>query len=181
MLEPRIAPNSVELISGIPMTQTITIHDLYISSGHDFKGRFGKTRLNHETPRVELVECVEGKGIVGDRYFGYKEKFKGQLSLISLEAIQEMENELGISVEEFARFRRNAVVSGVDLNALVGKTFTIGDVKLHGTEQCKPCFWMDESIGEGANAALEDRGGLRCHILSSGSITCGETTLELIC
>lgn len=162
------------------MTQTITIHDLYISSGHDFKGRFGKVRLNHKTPRVELVECVEGKGIVGDRYFGYKENFKGQLSLISLEAIRDIEKCLGISVENFAQFRRNAVVSGVDLNALVGRTFSVGDVKLYGTEQCKPCFWMDESIGEGANAALENRGGLRCHILSSGSIACGEAALELI-
>ncbi|EDY83527.1 hypothetical protein VDG1235_3154 [Verrucomicrobiia bacterium DG1235] len=115
---------------------------------------------------------------MGDRYFDFKEDYKGQLSLIALEDIRAMESDLGLEVPDLREFRRNIVVSGVDLNGLVGKDFRLGDVELRGVEQCKPCPWMDESIGAGAHAALENRGGLRCRILSSGILGKGELSLE---
>ncbi|MBK1875755.1 MOSC domain-containing protein [Pelagicoccus mobilis] len=159
------------------MSEAVTIHQIYISSGHDFKGRFEKGRLNNGVVRVDTVECVAGRGLVGDRYFDFKEDFKGQVSLISMEAIGAMEKDLDLSVEDVSSFRRNVLVSGVDLNALVGVDFKIGGVVLRGVEQCKPCFWMDEAIGEGACAALEGRGGLRCRILESGVLEVGETEI----
>ncbi len=162
------------------MSDAITIHQIYISNGHDFKGRFNKGRLNNGVQRVESVECVEGRGLVGDRYFDFKEDYKGQVSLISVEAIEAMEAELNLEVADRSDFRRNVIVSGVDLNALVGADFRIGEVELRGVEQCKPCFWMNEAIGEGAHAALEGRGGLRCRILKSGVLRAGETEIEPI-
>lgn len=160
------------------MSETIYIHEILISCGHDFKGRFKKGRLHHEIRSVDSVDCEEGRGLVGDRYFDYEDNYKGQVSLISTEAIEAVEAELGIKVEDRSKFRRNLVVSGVDLNALVGRDFKVGEVTLRGTEQCRPCFWMDEAVGEGVFAALADRGGLRCRILSSGTLTRGEATLE---
>ena len=162
------------------MKQSITIHNIYISGGHDFKGRIGKDRLSHGTSCVDSVECVKGKGLVGDRYFGYQENYKGQVSFMSLEAIGEMENILEFKIEDLTEFRRNIIVSGVDLTTLVGKTFSLAGVNLFGTEQCKPCSWMEKSICAGAHAALENRGGLRCHILDSGSFACGEAVLEVL-
>lgn len=162
------------------MSTKVLIHEIFLSSGHDFKGRFGKGRLNHTTSSVDAVECVKGRGLVGDRYFDFQEDYKGQLSLISLEAIEAMESDLGLKVADRREFRRNVVVSGIDLNGLVGKDFRIGAVELRGVEQCKPCPWMNESIGPGAHAALEDRGGLRCRILSSGTIRRGESAVEPI-
>ncbi len=159
------------------MSETITLHHIYLSSGHDFKGRFEKGRLNNGSSEVDSVECVEGRGLVGDRYFDFKENYKGQISFISVEAIEEMESTLGVSVQDHSLFRRNVVVSGVDLNSLVGQDFRIGEVELRGVEQCKPCFWMDEAVGEGAFKALENRGGLRCRILSSGRLEKGESDL----
>lgn len=162
------------------MKQTITIHDLYISSGHDFKGRHGMERLDHGNTPVPSVECIEGKGLVGDRYFGYKDDFKGQMTFISLEAIRSVERELGQEIQDRSLFRRNAVASGADLNSLVGKTFVLGDVRFYGTEQCAPCYWMDRAIGEGALAAMENRGGLRCRILTSGTLELGRHSLDVI-
>ena len=159
------------------MSDTIHIHRIFLSSGHDFKGRFEVGRLHHEVRDVDTVECVEGRGLVGDRYFDFKDNYKGQLSLISLEDIEAMESELGIKGADHSKFRRNLVVSGVDLNALVGKEFKIGDVRLLGTEKCKPCFWMNEAIAPGAHEALEERGGLRCRILSSGQLKKGDTAI----
>lgn len=162
----------------IPMSDKILIHHLFISSGHDFKGRHGKGRLNNGSESVEEVVCVEGKGLVGDRYFDFEDDYKGQLSLISLQAIGDMERDLGLKVDDYSAFRRNAVVSGVDLNALVGVDFKIGDVELRGVEQCKPCSWMEESIAKGALAALKDRGGLRCRVLSTGTLSLGESSIS---
>jgi len=160
------------------MSDTITIHRIFLSSGHDFKGRFEKGRLNHEVTDVDSVECVAGRGLVGDRYFDFKDNYKGQVSLIALEDIEAMATELAIGVDDHSRFRRNLVVSGVDLNALVGKEFRVSGVTLLGTEKCKPCFWMDEAIAPGAHDALKDRGGLRCRIVSGGTLEKGEFVIE---
>jgi len=163
------------------MGETIEIHRLYLSEGHDFKGRYGKGRLRHGVRAVDEVECVAGKGLQGDRYFGYANDYKGQVSFIALEAIRELEGELGSAIEDLSRFRRNVVVSGVDLNALVGVAFEIDGLRFYGAEQCKPCFWMDESVGRGALAAMEGRGGLRCRILESGSLKRGEASFRRVC
>ena len=143
------------------MSDTISIHRIFLSRGHDFKGRFVLGRLNHEVIDVDSVECVKGRGLVGDRYFDFKDNYKGQVSLIALEDIEAMASDLDLAFEDHSKLRRNLVVSGVDLNALVGKEFRIGEVRLQGSEKCKPCFWMDQAIAPGAHAALEDRGGHR--------------------
>ncbi|MDQ8186181.1 MOSC domain-containing protein [Pelagicoccus sp. SDUM812002] len=162
------------------MSERITLQQIHLSSGHDFKGRFEKGRLNNGSTEVDSVECIEGRGLVGDRYFDFKEDYKGQVSFMAVEAIAELEADLGIKVGDWSLFRRNVIVSGVALNGLVGRNFRIGDVAFRGAEQCKPCFWMDEAIAQGAYAALENRGGLRCRILSSGTLSRGENRLQLL-
>ncbi|MDQ8201532.1 MOSC domain-containing protein [Pelagicoccus sp. SDUM812003] len=162
------------------MKESITIRSIFLSTGHDFKGRHGQERLNHGIQSVESVDCVQGKGLKGDRYFGFEEDFKGQISFISAEDISDMERELALTVEDRSAFRRNVVVSGVDLNQLVGKRFEVGGVEFVGTEQCKPCYWMDKAVAPGACAALKDRGGLRCRILSSGTLRLGEHDLSVL-
>jgi MOSC domain-containing protein YiiM len=71
--------------------------------------------------------------------------------------------ELDVSV-----FRRNAVVSGMDLNGLIGETFQIGDCEFEGTQEAKPCYWMDQACAPGVEEFLKGRGGLRCRILKGG-------------
>ena len=58
--------------------------------------------------------------------------------------------------------------AGVDLNTLVGKEFEVQGVTFRGREECRPCYWMDQSFGPGAEAALRGRGGLRAEILADG-------------
>ncbi len=41
-------------------------------------------------------------------------------------------------------------------------------VRFFGTEECRPCYWMDGALGPGAHAWLRGRGGLRARILSDG-------------
>jgi FdhD protein len=157
----------------------IRIHDIWISPGHDFKGRHGLGRESHGTTRLEEALCVAGMGIAGDRYHGEDPGSKTQVTLLSLEVVEEMCRSLGIELTDYSALRRNVLVSGVDLNALVGKSFTIGDVGFEGVEECKPCYWMDEAVAPGANAFLVGRGGLRCRILAGGTLRCGDAELSL--
>lgn len=119
---------------------------------------------------VDEVECVAGSGIQGDRYFNFKEDYKGQITFFSLETWEEMCVRFGVFDKGPEVFRRNVVVSGVDLNSLIGKEFEVQGIRFFGTQEAAPCYWMNQAFAEGAEAALKGRGGLRARILSSGSL-----------
>jgi FdhD protein len=157
----------------------LRIHDIWISPGHDFKGRHGLGRESHGTIRLDEARCEAGLGIVGDRYHGKDPNSKTQVTLLLLEVVEEMCRHLGIPHLDYSVLRRNVLVSGIDLNGLIGKKFTIGEVEFEGVEECKPCYWMDEAVGPGANAFLAGRGGLRCRILTGGTLRCGDAEFNL--
>jgi hypothetical protein len=62
------------------------------------------------------------------------------------------------------------LVTGADLNGLIGVEFEIQGIRFAGVEQCKPCYWMDSALGPGAEAWLQGRGGLRARILIDGTL-----------
>ena len=39
---------------------------------------------------VPMIECVAGRGIRGDRYFDFKNDYKGQITFFSLEVFDEL-------------------------------------------------------------------------------------------
>ena len=157
----------------------IKVLKIWISKGHDFKGRHGKGRMNFETKNCDKVELVAGRGIKGDRFFNHKPDFKGQITFFSEEVAGQLEKELELPAVNRSAFRRNALVSGVDLNELVGRKFSIGSIEFSGSEECAPCYWMDEAIGPGAHEWLKGRGGLRCRILNGGELSLGEKNLSI--
>lgn len=157
-----------------------TIHHIWISPGHDFKGRHGLGRLGHGMQRLESAHCEAGKGIAGDRYHNENPGEKQQITFLSREVFGEMCSALGVAGIEASALRRNVLVSGIDLNGLIGRRFRLGGVLFEGVEECKPCYWMDEAVAPGANAFLAGRGGLRCRILDDGILACGEAELEMV-
>jgi len=66
--------------------------------------------------------------------------------------------------------RRNVIVRGFDLNDLIGQEFEVQGVRFLGTEECRPCYWMDRVFAPGTQEFLKGRGGLRAKILSDGSL-----------
>jgi len=144
------------------------IERIYLSPGHNFFGHYGKPPGEHPMVEVGEVECVAGKGLVGDRFYDYKEDYKGQATFFSMEVFEALGKELGVEGKEPWAFRRNLLVRGVELAELIGEEFEVQGVRFLGTEEAKPCFWMEQAFGEGAHAALEGRGGLRVKILSGG-------------
>ena len=141
---------------------------IFLSSGHNFVGRFGQSPRSNPLREVERAECVAGWGLRGDRYFGHRTDYKGQVTFFSIEVLEALGRELGLGALHPGIHRRNVLVSGGDLNALVGAEFTVQGIRFVGTEEARPCLWMDQAIGPGAEAWLRGRGGLRARILSDG-------------
>ena len=143
---------------------------IYLSPGHNFFGRHNAPPLTHAVVSVPEAECVAGSGLKGDRFFEHKPGYKGQITFFSGEVFDLICQSLGIRGKEPSLLRRNVLTRGIDLNALIGKTFSIQGVLFEGTEECRPCYWMDTALGAGAEAALRGRGGLRAKILTGGTL-----------
>ena len=74
---------------------------------------------------------------------------------------------------DFAGSRRNVLTRGIDLTALIGRTFRIGDVLCQGRRQCEPCAHLDRLSGPGVLRPLIHKGGLRVDVLGDGEIRLG--------
>jgi MOSC domain-containing protein YiiM len=146
------------------------VRHLFISPGHNFFGRRELPAGNHPTVEVAEIECVAGRGIKGDRFFDFKENYKGQVTFFSQEIFTAMCTALKITGKSPGDSRRNIVIEGGDLNSLVGQKFEIQGVKFFGTAECSPCHWMDKAFAPGAEKFLKFRGGLRAQILSDGML-----------
>jgi MOSC domain-containing protein YiiM len=158
----------------------IAIQHLYISRDHNYVGHHGKPPGTNPIEPAERIQCVAGKGIVGDRYFDYKPDFKGQITFFDRAVYDQMIETLGSDEGSTGRMRRNVIISGVDLNTLIGQTFKIGTMIFEGVEECKPCYWMNEAVAEGALDFLINRGGLRARILTDGWLETGEAELDVL-
>jgi MOSC domain-containing protein YiiM len=142
------------------------IRHLFVSPGHNYFGHHGQPAGAHSIVPVTEVECVAGRGLRGDRFFDYKPDYKGQVTLFAWETFEALK--IALPNAEPAALRRNVMVEGVSLDTLIGVEFSLQNVRLLGVEECRPCYWMDQAIGPGAEAWLKGRGGLRCRILNDG-------------
>lgn len=146
------------------------IRRLFISPGHNFFGHHEQPAGENPTMEVSEIECVAGRGIRGDRFFDFKENYKGQATFFAQEVFDALCAELKLSGKSPGESRRNIIVEGADLNALVGKEFEMQGVKFRGMAECAPCHWMDHAFAPGAEHFLQNRGGLRAQILSDGKL-----------
>ena len=146
----------------------VEICHLYISRSHNFFGHHGREPDDFPMIEVPTVECVAGHGIRGDRFFDYRYDYKGQITFFSLEVFVELCSALELQDCPPSLVRRNVMTRDVDLNDLIGKDFEVQGVRFHGTEESRPCYWMNAAIAPGAESFLKCRGGLRAKILSDG-------------
>jgi len=157
----------------------IEIKHLYVSPGHSFFGRHGKEA--GEFPMIEMPEIrvLAGRGIEGDRFLNYKPHYKGQITFFAQEIYDQLCVELDVWDKPPSAFRRNVITRGVNLNELIGVEFEVQGVRFLGTEESKPCYWMNRAFGAGAEAALAGNGGLRAKILTDGVLrACAPGSLD---
>jgi MOSC domain-containing protein YiiM len=155
------------------------IRQIFISPGHNYFGHHG--RAPDEFPLIEVaeIECVAGHGIRGDRFYDYRDNYKGQITFFSLEVFKRLASHFGLTDQSAGVLRRNVIVSAIDLNELIGEEFSVQGVRLRGTAHCKPCYWMNHAVAPGAEEFLHGNGGLRAQILTDGKIAVGDAQLAL--
>lgn len=150
----------------------IRIEHLFISPGHNYFGHHGLQPDEHQIIAVNQVECVAGRGLRGDRFFDFKDNYKGQITFFAMEVFDALREELNVPSAPPQASRRNAFTRGGDINTLIGREFEIQGVHFEGMCECNPCYWMDKAIGPGAEQWLKGRGGLRARILTDGILRC---------
>jgi len=134
---------------------------------------------------LEVARARAGRGFDGDRYAAGAGTFSSRagrrpgydLTLIAGEVLDEM-TAAGQTLD-FAGTRRNVLTRGIDVNALVGRRFRIGDVLCEGRRLCEPCVHLDRLSGPGILRPLIHRGGLRVDVLTDGEIRLGAPVLSV--
>ena len=128
---------------------------------------------------LEVAHARAGRGLDGDRYAAGAGTFSPRadrrpgydLTLMAAEVVDEL-TAAGVTVD-FAATRRNVLTRGIDVNALVGRSFHIGEVLCDGRRLCEPCVHLDRLSGPGLLRPLIHKGGLRVDVLTDGEIRLG--------
>lgn len=128
---------------------------------------------------VPRARVLAGRGLEGDRYASGAGTFSPRtgsrpgyaLTLIAAEVVEELTAR--DARLDFASTRRNVLTRGVDVNALVGRDFTVGDVRCRGLRLAEPCAHLERLAGPGLLRPLIHRGGLRVDVLTDGTIASG--------
>ena len=120
---------------------------------------------------LESVKVLP-QGLEGDHYAG--RSGNRSVTLIQQEHISTIASLLHkkqISPEDL---RRNIMVSGINLLALKGRTFSIGTAVLQMTGICHPCSRMEETFGAGGYNAVRGHGGINARVILPGEIKLGD-------
>jgi MOSC domain-containing protein YiiM len=137
-----------------------------------------------------MVACssalvIEGRGLAGDRYAAGTGTYSARpgsgraVTLIAREAVRAVAERTRVALAE-DETRRNLVTAGIDLSALVGQAFQVGDVVLYGARPCPPCGYLERLLARpGVWRALAERGGLRADVLRGGTIELGAAITPL--
>jgi len=147
---------------------TPTIVAIYIAS-----------RAGSSITAVPHAIALPGLGLDGDRYaMGVgsfsKSPADNELTLIEVETTDAIAAKHGLTLDP-GKTRRNIVTRGIDLNALVGVKFKLGEVTVIGTRLCHPCAYLECLTNRpGLTRMLAGRGGLRAQILTDGVIFVGD-------
>ncbi|WP_445262914.1 molybdenum cofactor biosysynthesis protein [Pseudokineococcus sp. 1T1Z-3] len=175
----------------MPACAEVEVLLLLASPEHHYFGRPRDGAPHPPSPALERVDVVAGKGIAGDRFFGRAAHMDAAVTLLAVEAVEAVARDLGLADAggplgglDPRRARRNVVLRGVPVDALVGRDLALdcrtsgGDVvRLSGRRPAAPCAWMDAVLAPGAHAALRGRGGLRCVPTTSGALVVGPARL----
>lgn len=125
---------------------------------------------------VDRVNAEPGKGLNGDRYRG--SRGVREVTLIQAEHLPAIAALARRPVEP-QLLRRNLVVAGVNLVALIGRRFQIGTAMLQGTGACHPCSQMESVLGPGGYNAMRGHGGITARVLVGGEMAIGDSLLVL--
>lgn len=120
-----------------------------------------------ESARLDIAD-----GLIGDHYSSRTGGAR-HLTLIQAEHLAAIAGHLGRETVRPEELRRNIVVSGINLLALKGRRFALGEALLEWTGECHPCSRMEEILGPGGYNAVRGHGGITARVLEGGEVELG--------
>ena len=132
-------------------------------------------RPGHREPVVAVDQALleAGQGVRGDRYRSSSNGAR-QVTLIGAENLAAIAGFLGLDSVAPARLRRNILVRGVNLLALKGRRFRLGNTLLEHSGECHPCSRMEQEFGPGGYNAVRGHGGITARVIEGGAIRLGD-------
>jgi MOSC domain-containing protein YiiM len=128
--------------------------------------------------RMSTGRLVAGAGLDGDRYalgggtWAQYPDLEKQLTLIDRDDVAALAADVGVDLSP-GDTRRNLVTEGVDLPALVGRWFAVGDALLFGMKRCPPCAHLERLTGARLVKAMLHRGGINAAVFAGAEIAEG--------
>jgi hypothetical protein len=123
---------------------------------------------------VDAARALPDRGLDGDRHATGKGTFPSGLPGSALTLVQSEVCDSFAPPLEPDEHRRNIVTRGIDLNALVGHEFLVGEVRCRGMRLCEPCTVIDGYASRPVLRELVHRGGLRVDIVTEGVLRVGD-------
>ena len=132
------------------------------------------SKSDHKTCYINQAFLEKDKGIVNDRYYNHYKNKKEQVTLINLEEIEAFNNNIKRNID-YKDFRRNIIISGINLNQYINKKIIIQSAVLKIHELCQPCNYLQKKLGiSNLVKILVNKSGVRAEIISSGFISVGD-------
>jgi MOSC domain-containing protein YiiM len=129
--------------------------------------------------RVPSARLLAGRGLEGDRYalgggtWADYPDLEKQLTLIDRDDVAAVARETGTHLVP-GDTRRNLVTTGIDLPALVGRWFAVGEALLFGMKRCPPCTHLERLTGTRLVKAMAHRGGVNAAVFIGAPIQDGD-------
>jgi regulator of extracellular matrix RemA (YlzA/DUF370 family) len=124
---------------------------------------FLKTGRQAPMKPMQEIDCLEGKGILGDASFGRRSR---QVLIVEEEILESLSLEPGV-------VRENITVRNLPKAWLQTEMrLEVGDAVLEITDDCTPCARMDE-IRPGLQEQLQNRRGVLARVVRTGKIRLG--------
>ena len=126
-----------------------------------------------KTYYINQAFLEKNKGIVNDRYYNHFKSKKEQVTLINLEEIDIFNKNIEKNID-YKDFRRNIIISGINLGKYINRKIIIQNVVLKIHELCQPCNYLQRKLGiPNLVKMLVNKSGVRAEIISSGFISVG--------
>ena len=120
---------------------------------------------------VESVVAEAGRGLVGDRYHGARHRHVTVQATGELEAVEAL---AGVDIDP-GLTRRNITIQADYVPRGPDHRWTIGGIELEVIRGAAPCRLMEDIFGPSVRAALRQRAGVVCRVLSDGEISIGDS------
>ena len=129
---------------------------------------------------VEVVEAAmldPEQGLIGDHYSSRTGGAR-HVTLIQAEHLGAIAAHLGLDSVSPDDLRRNVVVAGINLAALKGRRFRLGEALMEATGECHPCSRMEEILGPGGYNAVRGHGGITARVVERGAVRLGNPLMR---